>query len=203
MKIIPFDLNIARAIQNNSIAGTIKTKNGLTCKIVSYLDGGDFFVERTAEIGGILWCYPYTKEGKFIDGEYNGGTDYDLIIEVPETKNTNELSRNFTTPEQSVLLMKLGVPMSSADCYYSNVGHRSIRQGIETDENFFLDHKLKYLPCWSVGRLIEIYHKCCNDRILGSTIKFVNNIPPIDDILHGIDAIYKYCGGFDFNKLNS
>lgn len=83
-KRVPFDLETAKKIQAGDIAGSIKTKNGLTCKIVSYCDGTDFFVERKTEVGYCRWCYPYTKDGRYIDGKNNGGTDYDLILEVPE-----------------------------------------------------------------------------------------------------------------------
>ena len=66
-----------------------------------------------------------------------------------------ELQNNFTTPEQSKQLLELGVPADSADLYYQDYGSipmvvwtltqpRDLRRGI-----------LK--PCWSVGRLIEIY----------------------------------------------
>ena len=66
-----------------------------------------------------------------------------------------ELQNNFTTPEQSKKLLELGVPADSADLYYQDYGSipmvvwtltqsRDLRRGI-----------LK--PCWSVGRLIEIY----------------------------------------------
>ena len=37
-KTIPVDLETAKKIQAGKIKGTIKTKNGLTCKIVSYCD---------------------------------------------------------------------------------------------------------------------------------------------------------------------
>ena len=89
-KRVPFDLETAKKIQAGDIAGSIKTKNGLTCKIVSYCDGTDFFVERKTEVGYCRWCYPYTKDGRYIDGKNNGGTDYDLILEVPEEAPKHE-----------------------------------------------------------------------------------------------------------------
>ena len=68
-----------------------------------------------------------------------------------------QLQNNFTTPEQSKRLLELGVPADSADCYYENVARKEIRQGKEKDNDFFTSNRTKYLPCWSVGRLIEIY----------------------------------------------
>jgi len=85
-KIIPFDLETAKKIQAGYITGSIKTKNGLTCKIVSYCDGTDFFVERKTEASYFRWCYPYTKDGRYIDGKNNGGTDYDLVLEVADNE---------------------------------------------------------------------------------------------------------------------
>lgn len=74
-----------------------------------------------------------------------------------------KLQCNFTTPEQSKRLLELGVPADSADCFW-----------FDEKEIFFLQDKLysdeakdgelvraiDYTPCWSVGRLIEIYHIC-------------------------------------------
>ena len=86
-KRVPFDLETAKKIQAGDITGSIKTKNGLTCKIVSYCDGTDFFVERKTEAGYCRWCYPYTKDGRYIDGKNNGGTDYDLVLEVSDNES--------------------------------------------------------------------------------------------------------------------
>lgn len=70
-----------------------------------------------------------------------------------------KLQNNFTTPEQSKRLLELGVPADSADCYY--VTSVSKKPNIKHSE-FHFDIKCKTTPkpCWSVGRLIEIYHIC-------------------------------------------
>jgi len=79
------------------------------------------------------------------------------------------LLNNFTTPKQSKRLLELGVPVDSADCYYYEEG------GIADDatpdvvpfgekyedasmETVFSSYAS--LPCWSVGRLIEIVLLC-------------------------------------------
>ena len=73
-----------------------------------------------------------------------------------------KLQNNFTTPEQSKRLLELGVPAGSADCV----------RVVRTDMVFFMQHgkvTKDYLslyksargeeaePCWSVGRLMEIF----------------------------------------------
>ena len=74
-----------------------------------------------------------------------------------------KLQNNYTTPEQSKRLLELGVPADSADCFYKepytivnvlrNCDEFSYYCG-DIDRN--VDY-LKYTPCWSAGRLMEIY----------------------------------------------
>jgi hypothetical protein len=91
-----------------------------------------------------------------------------------------KLQNNFTTQEQSKRLLELGLPADSADC----VAH-IVDNSIDLHEDFFLkgDTRISVInqrhtytkvttlkdneawldepyPCWSVGRLIEIYHIC-------------------------------------------
>lgn len=72
------------------------------------------------------------------------------------------LQTNFTTTEQSKRLLELGVPTDSADCM--NFGNADIFQ--IPFQRPFSEHlelhvqdglKKMYTPCWSVGRLMEIY----------------------------------------------
>ena len=74
------------------------------------------------------------------------------------------LQKNFTTPAQSKRLLEFGVPADSADFYYD-------KDEVEIDEithpyilpfnrKFSNYNDMFYLPCWSVGRLIEIYLTC-------------------------------------------
>lgn len=64
----------------------------------------------------------------------------------------SKLQNNFTNIEQSKRLLELGVPADSADCYYTESGKIEIK-------NTSLD--ILYTPCWSVGRLMEIFDICC------------------------------------------
>lgn len=83
------------------------------------------------------------------------------------------LQNNFTTPEQSKRLLELGVPAWTADCYYYEEGGvcsdstpNVVPLGeVWTDESrdtmfsSYID-----LPCWSVGRLIEIFDLCFDSQ---------------------------------------
>lgn len=64
-----------------------------------------------------------------------------------------QLQNNYTSPEQSKRLLELGVPADSADCFISPIGYMGIWQDEYEDKIYRVD----YIPCWSVGRLIEIY----------------------------------------------
>ena len=88
-KRVPFDIELAKKIQSGEVEGRIVTKNDLQCEIVAWC-GTDFFVKRRNHKDYPHWCYPYTKSGCLIDGETNGGTDYDLFIELPEETPKHE-----------------------------------------------------------------------------------------------------------------
>lgn len=77
----------------------------------------------------------------------------------------SKLQNDFTTPEQSKRLLELGVPEWTADCYtiinndVYNKDEIRVRQN-EYEINYSFFNNKHYNPCWSVGRLIEIYHIC-------------------------------------------
>ena len=106
----------------------------------------------------------------------------------------SKLQNNFTTPSQSKRLLELGVPKDSADCFICTnpIGQDT---GI-LDFPYSEIEKEGFLPCWSVGRLIEIYTECI-DESKGSYIiihkKFV-----MDDVLYRITEDFDY---LDFSKL--
>lgn len=83
-KQIPFNLEMAKRIQEGEIEGKVITKNKIPCRIVAYCNSGDIFIQRVTLESHYDWCYPYTRKGCYIDGHLNGGTDYDLILEVPD-----------------------------------------------------------------------------------------------------------------------
>ena len=141
-KIIPFDIDLARKIQSGEIEGTIKTKNGLTCKIVSYCNGTDFFVERKTEANTFRWCYPYIKDGRYIDGKNNGGTDYDLVLEVPD----NELQEPQFKPFDKVLVRKPEL-IDPHDIYEPDEWIPTLFQGVSDDGCYFIAEHKEWKEC--------------------------------------------------------
>lgn len=84
----------------------------------------------------------------------------------------SKLQNNFTTPEQSKRLLELGVPADSADCLYDNAWLKIDEDDVPLviyKTNKFTDYdQQEYTPCWSVGRLLEIY-LICNEVVCGVT----------------------------------
>ena len=112
------------------------------------------------------------------------------------------LQNNFTTPEQSKRLLELGVPADSADCYLLRTHTQGdtflpkILHGETYSELDKFTNMLEYLPCWSVGRLIEIMFVCttkCSELTL--TIGHFN----IEYVLKIFEGAVKY--DLDLSKL--
>ena len=117
-----------------------------------------------------------------------------------------QLQNNFTTPEQSKRLLELGVPADSADCFYLDVSPVEDYVYVLTDNRTYTEQVAIsdfrdscFLPCWSVGRLIEIIMRCHKYGILFfSSIRIYKT-----DILNNtlIDDLIKYMPEMDFSKL--
>ena len=119
-----------------------------------------------------------------------------------------KLQNNFTTPEQSKRLLKLGVPANSADLYMFALatGFDKIPRPFSVfPSDYEYVKKLnasfgdKIIPCWSVGRLIEIC-KISSDVPIDWTVRINGE----RDILDVIDStLYALCLGkhIDFSKL--
>lgn len=115
------------------------------------------------------------------------------------------LQNNFTSPEQSKRLLELGVPADSADLYYT-------QEEIEGNMYWFDLHvKREYqphtslhasiiwgdtLPCWSVGRLMEIITMCHLSR----DGRFCYRKDMCESLVETICEFIKY-GEMDFSKL--
>lgn len=115
-----------------------------------------------------------------------------------------KLQRDFTTQEQSLRLLELGVPADSANCTLK----KRIEDGgysvcwISYIEDFIGPVKVdSILPCWSVGRLIEI------DRICSTLPEEQYMFPFWYDIQDNVEWAIRVLesgirtGNIDFSKL--
>lgn len=120
------------------------------------------------------------------------------------------LQNNFTTPEQSKRLLELGVPPDSADCYLNGnsiimLNGKTFQENYNEDLDLARLHLMEYphyLPCWSVGRLIEMWEICVGvnfDRWSRNGVL----LPLIEDCIGHIEfALNPYTEvEFDFSKL--
>ena len=115
-----------------------------------------------------------------------------------------QLQNNFTTHEQSKRLLELGVPADSADqVYYGDIvwGAHEFLSPEHPYSETVKRHGNIATPCWSVGRLIEIFKKV-TDRVV-----FLSRVETIDYSIDNIDAwIYAFeyhlsTKEVDFSKL--
>ena len=110
---------------------------------------------------------------------------------------SKDLQSNHTTKEQSKYLLELGLPADSADCYHGN-----------SKDNIILVFNGKFpksfafaagcIPCWSVGRLIEIYRQFVFSVELFGTLVLNDNI--IEAIISSMEVLVNKCN-IDFSKL--
>lgn len=112
-----------------------------------------------------------------------------------------KLQNNFTTPEQSKILLELGVPSDSADCYLTRFGidegwKAKILNNVKYSEIAISNQKY-CLPCWSVGRLIEIY--CLATGV--EYIKISTSEISLTELMIKIIEIAVRIKTFNFSKL--
>jgi hypothetical protein len=100
----------------------------------------------------------------------------------------NTKHSNYTTPEQSLRLIELGVPASSSDCYYTSSGKIEVK-------NTALD--TLYPACWSVGELMRIYAICFDPDVIEFDI-FADGTTFIQQM---IDKFEIWIDAMDFSKL--
>ena len=111
-----------------------------------------------------------------------------------------KLQNNFTTPEQSKRLLELGVPANSADCYYDLMAEEDTPYWRHEKENVNLFSFSFIKPCWSVGRLIEIYEACTDNNCVWFDYKS-DSMNLIERIIHDIISAKESINGIDFSKL--
>ena len=103
-----------------------------------------------------------------------------------------KLQNNFTTPEQSKRLLELGMPEWTANCVlrHYNWADDNLNESnwelpcvvwSSTDLDRFIDDEYdKVLPCWSVGRIMEICKICGSyelaKEIYGRALMYLNTV---------------------------
>lgn len=113
-----------------------------------------------------------------------------------------QLQCNLTTTEQSKRLLELGVPEWTADCCFSkSKDGEYICEGVKhiiPDDFCVQSVPFPAYPCWSVGRLIEIY-------CLATGIEYIkigtSEISLIELMIKMIEIAVKV-KTFDFSKLD-
>lgn len=111
------------------------------------------------------------------------------------------LQNNFTTPEQSKRLLELGVPADSADCVYELKQNGTQFTMSKTPDIIPISMRLSWrnnrIPCWSVGRLIEIWEVVTGEKWLHETEQ-----PIIEELISNFNY-YSYDNDdpLDFSKL--
>lgn len=88
----------------------------------------------------------------------------------------------FTSLKQSRELLNLGLPWSSADCYFDRDGNIHVYNNE--------DQRNMLPPCWSTGRLIYLYLKSVTSPQLyeHGYMHFYKNVPPIDYVTELIEV---------------
>ena len=115
----------------------------------------------------------------------------------------NKINKDYTTPEQSKRLLKLGVPANSANMYYYDMGNGFIYTPdmIEGSEDF---DDPRYLPCWTTGRLMYIINMCV-PQVYSRMLIFINmNLHKIADFIEMCLTVYEVLVEKDminFNRL--
>ena len=110
----------------------------------------------------------------------------------------SKLQNDYTTPEQSKRLVELGVPIESANIIYYHTPDSLHDPYLITENKHIENLKLgKGLPCWSVGRLMEIFAICFDPDF----IHFDTYADGINFLQQMMDKFETYAENMDFSKL--
>lgn len=104
------------------------------------------------------------------------------------------LQNDFTTQEQSKRLLELGLPKNSANLYYNKFG---ALEAIPEYRNFSEFCDSTDTPCWSVGRLMQIFAICFDPDF----IHFDTFADGINFLQQMMDKFETYAKNMDFLKL--
>lgn len=108
------------------------------------------------------------------------------------------LQNNFTTPKQSKRLIELGVPINSADMgIIDDILNFGIEILVEPYDKWCKGYESISMPCWSVGRLIEIYSLATGVEYTKIGISEIS----LTDLMIKIIEVAVKAKTFDFSKL--
>ena len=102
---------------------------------------------------------------------------------------------NYTAEEHVDTILSLGIPIDTADCYIDACGNRYVRSQNEGEQDDTFFDEFGYTPCWSAGRLVEIYCTVTHLMFPKLSTPYI-----IKDIIGVIKQESKYT---DFSKLES
>lgn len=118
-----------------------------------------------------------------------------------------KFNNNFTTPEQSKRLLELGVPEWTADCFRWDFGStfcvNSDKRYSTSISTLSFEYQMDFhdkLPCWSVGRLIEIM-KICSNGVATWYLRSTDKEPLIEQWIDFLESGL-FEKDFDFSKLD-
>lgn len=116
-------------------------------------------------------------------------------------KSKRYLQLDFTTPEQSKRLLELGVSVDSANGYY--LENSRCPSLLFYNFSYYASLNLygyKCLPCWSVGRLIEILGICAGMECVDFETLARTEGMWSEKLIRIIEDLAKY-NKLDFSKL--
>lgn len=106
------------------------------------------------------------------------------------------MDSTYTTYEQSKYLLEIGVPANTSDFHYNSFKHLypNGEKGYDEIAKGFEDCTM---PCWTVGRLVEIIEKCSNSK------KFYRTLHPdlLGDAIGQIEYSLNGPEPLDFTKM--
>lgn len=112
-----------------------------------------------------------------------------------------KLQQNFTTPEQSKRLLELGVPADSADCYHNRIAEKPFILSMPYSYSNWDDKDNPPLPCWSVGRLIEISLICgIGDKVPNEL--YINKYSLVDSLVGNIISRLERVADLSINDID-
>lgn len=103
-----------------------------------------------------------------------------------------DFQKIYTTRQQCEELLKAGIPKWSADMKYESEDETPTMVEtscfLETSEinDGYQKYTVEYYPCWSVGRLLEIYLKCQVDNKYAQMVFIEENITFIERLINEI-----------------